>query len=142
MAALTTDNIGEVIIPVIIPVIRQVIREEVPPIVRDIVREETEPRFEAIGQDLQNITMELQRHGKILDEHSQMLQEHSQELYRLGVLYEDLDDRFRADSELLRENLNVQSQVRYHESRLQEVESTQVILKRVVTEHSQQLNAT
>lgn len=163
MAALTTDNIADAIIPIITSVTRQIFREEVPPIVRKIVREETEPRFGVIGQDLQNITLELHRHGKILDEHTQILQEHSrvlqehtqilqqhsqmlqkhtQELHRLGVLYEDLDDRFRADGELLRENLNVQDQVTSHEGRLQSVESTQKILKAAVTDHSRLLKAT
>ena len=134
MATLTTNNIAEAILPVI----RQVIREEVPPIVREIVKTELdinlEPRFEAIGQDLQNITLELQRHSQALDEHSR-------ELHRLGVLYEDLDDRFQADSELLRDSLGVERQVRDHEDRLTAVESTQQILKKTVTDHSRQLKA-
>lgn len=56
-----------------------------------------------------------------------------------GVLLEDLDERFKADSELLRDNLNVKDQVDDHETRLSGVEADQTLLKRVVKEHSQQL---
>lgn len=60
-------------------------------------------------------------------------------VYRLEVLYEDLDHRFRADSELLRSNLKVKDQVDNHENRLTSIESTQSLLKKAVTEHSKQL---
>lgn len=58
-----------------------------------------------------------------------------------GALLEDLDDRFAASNELLRENLSVKDQVAEHEARLVNIESTQSILKSAVTEHSQKLNS-
>jgi hypothetical protein len=62
-----------------------------------------------------------------------------EEVYRLDVLYEDLDNRFRADRKLLRDNLKVKDQVDDHEIRLRTVEDTNQLLKGVVREHSKQL---
>ncbi len=63
----------------------------------------------------------------------------STEVYRQGVLVEDLDDRFKADSELLRDYLKAKDQVDNHELRITAVESTQALLKKTVGQHSHQL---
>jgi septal ring factor EnvC (AmiA/AmiB activator) len=123
MAALTTDNIGEIILPAI----RSVIREEVPSIVgvaikplqtelnslKRTVRQHSKSlsRIETV---LDEHTSILDEHSRKLDEHSRILQEHTQKIDRLEGLYEYLEDKFKAD---------------------------QFILKRVVADHSRQLNS-
>lgn len=62
-------------------------------------------------------------------------------VHGLGVLYEDLDERFRADSQFLHESLQLKDTVNDHTDRLTSIESTQALLVATVTEHSKKLSA-
>lgn len=62
-------------------------------------------------------------------------------VHGLEVLYEDLDERFRADSQFLHESLQLTDTVKDHDGRLTSIESTQALLVATVTEHSKKLSA-
>jgi hypothetical protein len=62
-----------------------------------------------------------------------------QEVHKLGVLYEDLDERYRADSEILRSSFNMKDAVETNTSRLDAIEAIQALLVATVTEHSKKL---
>lgn len=112
-----------------------------------LIRDETAGSFSAIRAELKNHTSILKNHGaelkshtKIFKRHSRELKRHSKELNRLGGLLEDLDERFKADSEVLRNNFKVKDQVEDHETRLEVVENTQSLMHLTLAEHSSQLN--
>lgn len=56
-----------------------------------------------------------------------------------GVLYEDLNERFKADSEVLRKNFEVKVQVDGHENRIGNIEETQGLMRKTLRIHSKQL---
>ena len=162
MAELTQDNIRDIGL-----VVDASIQRLVPAIVKElvpgIVRQETQDIRDTLGVHgamLENHSNILENHTKILDSHGNMLKTHSNMLgnqdMRLksiqidirqmkqlareqGVLYEDLNDRFTAVTELLDANLEVKDKVNNHGERLDQLEIHQKLLKRTVKEHSLQL---
>lgn len=56
-----------------------------------------------------------------------------------GVLYEDLNERFKADSEVLRKNFEIKVQVDDHENRIGDIEETQGLMRKTLRIHSKQL---
>lgn len=140
-APATISDIRTLITDVTPVMIREVIQETVPTMIRDaiqqtvpgMVREIIKETVPEIVQDIvEPIFTKLDRY----DKHFVSLE---RKVYELGVLVEDLDDRFMADSELLRSNFEVKDQVQNHENRLARVENTQSILYDAVREHSRRL---
>jgi hypothetical protein len=117
------------------------LREKVPLMLRPISNQISNMQLDV--NYLKNIVREnskaIKRLENVANEHSMTLAEHTSELTRLGGLYEYLEDKFKADGELLKRNLNVKDQVRDHDYRLMNVETDQKLLKKVVTEHSRLL---
>jgi len=123
-------------------IMQEVLQGTVPGIVEgsvpDVVRDLT-PVIKTIQVDLGQLKETVRGQSKQLNKLGELHADNSKEIYRLGVLFEDLDERFKTDSELLRNNLNVKDKVDNQEDRLVAVETTQLLMKKVVKQHSRQL---
>lgn len=126
MASLTQDNIKD---------IGGVVADSIQRIVPGIVRKETDDIRNTLG--VHNNT--LGSLGMMLKALQIDVRQLNQSVRRLDVLYEDLNDRFKADSEVLKSNYTVKDQVDNHTERIKLLESGQTMLKIVVKEHSLQL---
>lgn len=77
--------------------------------------------------------------GIVRDETRNEFKDIKEELYRQGVFLESLQHDFKAVTELLSMNFNVKNQVEDHETRLQDIEILQALLRKIVKDHSRQL---
>jgi len=97
-------------------------------------------KFNGLNEKFNGLRDQLSNQNMVLKEIRTDLGQVKHSVRRLGILYEDLDDRFTTLTEAVTDNLKVRGKVNDHEDRLQNVETGQKLLKKTVRIHSRQLN--